>query len=542
PSPCPYKSPQSYVFRCLSTQSPRVFTLLLTISRGLRYLFSFKIYHLIHKVFQCESDPPRNPFSELPAHYFLESWSQNSWLELDRSWLVIRDAHFEVMNPNFTGLPHMDDMRTYFIVYDKVRALSSALKRREQPAQSLCTIYNCFHNVLLSILNSNFKQTYKIKCFRESFQDLLPIDLPDRRRSISHILDSPSIEVLADEVLIMFLSLPGMRLKNQRTQKLNVLGVHYLELCTRMLGSLYGHGEPQMLKRPRINLGTNFFQTYYREMLDQNLNQVNPEHFKGSSTLYSTNQIMLISVVPLVFSRQILLILERFFRTINRHKMQGDDDVLRIYDSNQDLFGFIHLGSVIVCHASREGGNFNMVQTIFQAVPSNLTSIAHTVAPQSLSFPFCAAVIFANYLSPWCAILQSMRIQPDVIKLIHRLYIDLAEYEKERSRSTLGEFYSKLYITKKETGREEPISLRTRVNGVSITLINRQNAWKEPYSESLVPTEEDEEIYLKQYFRTMSQARLGHVVHLGHSAGMPAPSSHLTTMATRINKGQIEIV
>ncbi|KIM38091.1 hypothetical protein M413DRAFT_421043 [Hebeloma cylindrosporum] len=331
--------------------------------------------------------------------------------------------------------------------------------------------------------------------------------------------------MLADEVLIMFLSLPGMRLKNQRTQKLNVLGVHYLELCTRMLGSLYGHGEPQMLKRPRINLGTNFFQTYYREMLDQNLNQVSPEHFK-------------------VFSRQILLILERFFRTINKHKMQGDDNVLRIYDSNQDLFGFIHLGSVIICHASREGDNFSMVQTIFQAASSNLASPAHNVVSQSLSFPFCAAVIFANYLSPWCGILQSMRIRPEVTKLIHRLYTDLAEYDKQGSRSTRGAFYSELCLTKMETGQEEPISLRTRVNGVSITLVDRQNAWKEPYSASLVPTEEDEEIYLKQYFRTKSQARLAHEnhVHLGHSAGMPESSSHLGLMTDRVNKSQLEIV
>ncbi|KIM38081.1 hypothetical protein M413DRAFT_30484 [Hebeloma cylindrosporum] len=361
----------------------------------------------------------------------------------------------------------------------------------------------------------------QIKCLRESFEGLLPVDIPNgRRRSLTSILMKPSIEILANEVLIMFLSLPGMRLKTPRTLRPNALGVHYLELCTRMLGSLYAGEERQLLKRPGTNLGTKFFQQYYREIIDNNLGQVSPEHFN-------------------VFSRQILLILERFFLEINQHRLRSDDDVLRTYYSNQDLFGFLHLGSVMTWRASKDVG----IETIFRAVSANLEHSAR----QSLSFPFSAAVIFMNYLMPFCALLQDDRVHPEASKLMRLLRADLEKYEEKVTRPKLGAFYSKLFLTKLETHQEEvPIHLQTRIIGFAFKLVNRLKAWKEPYDESLVPTEKDKEIYqrdFQRYCRPPPQAPLPRVnqgAQLDRSAGMPPFSYH--SGAGKANASGIDIV
>ena len=164
-----------------------------------------------------------------------------------------------------------------------------------------------------------------------------------------------------------------MRHKTQHTQKLTSTGVHYLELCTHVLWNLYG-----VLRQPRVNLGTKFFQKYYREIIDENLRQVTPVHFSGRLILFSPRCIIII-----VLLSHFNILSENF---ADLGTVLLDDK--KIFNARRRRYLLFKPTFVWI---STAGGDLSPIQSVFREISFDSLRVSIQSA-DSFSFPFSDSV------------------------------------------------------------------------------------------------------------------------------------------------------
>ncbi|KDR66602.1 hypothetical protein GALMADRAFT_259119 [Galerina marginata CBS 339.88] len=154
PSQCPYKSPQSHVFRAFFSFSFHLFD---RFTPALRYaiqypysvftptvqflagLFRFTPGDIeeqdnstqagqIYRETAIHEHQPTKDHHVIPQ--LLPTWTANTWVAFDSDWLLLRDACANGLHDQSSGLnTHRLDSRNYLPLFDSVQAIQEAVRR-----------------------------------------------------------------------------------------------------------------------------------------------------------------------------------------------------------------------------------------------------------------------------------------------------------------------------------------------------------------------------------------------------------------------------
>ncbi|PPQ71683.1 hypothetical protein CVT26_007650 [Gymnopilus dilepis] len=237
PSPCPYKSPQSLAFKRLITLSRRAFCAIHELSIFSLYLLKFTLPQTLSRLLRQGGikyigDTWKYRLFSHRAYLF---WASPHWIEFDRTWLILRNEHFDITRVHADGT---GPSPTSFAdpIYDSIRALGMATKSNEHHEGVIFAAYHCFQDVSLSAKDEGgYPNDHLQACYR----DLVPTWNSPIVNIASMVVD-PSAELAHDIHSVLFLRIPGIFYK--AINPAHVFGKHMLELHTRILGTLFAHG------------------------------------------------------------------------------------------------------------------------------------------------------------------------------------------------------------------------------------------------------------------------------------------------------------
>lgn len=237
PTPCPYKSPQSWIFHR---------TLILTIR-----FFRWVIRKIRHQE-KAEIDLVSRP--NMPLYFTFYS-SPNKWTDYDIKWLRLRDMYSQNMAGNhkqdgpFASVSIQHSRRP---IYDEAQILKQTISVGNPSADVLFAAYHCFReiskNALYQAIES--KEDYADPQYDERNLILrgyywkhitLPIspEKPQPRfgRPISALVENPSAHLLHDENMLVFLQMHTSH--NLPEEASRVISAHLSELQARILAHTY---------------------------------------------------------------------------------------------------------------------------------------------------------------------------------------------------------------------------------------------------------------------------------------------------------------
>jgi len=251
PSPCPYKSPQSLAFKSLLTLSSRVFNVTHELVVWLTYIFTIRFPQLLTGTSLDRTEAWRYRLFSHRAYLF---WASPHWIDFDRTWLILRNEHFDITRPRIDGERKKENLPVSPI-YDTVRALATAVLGNEHYDHVIFASYHCFQDLSITAHEEGDYPNYHLQaCYR----DLVPTWNSPIANMASIVVD-PSFELLHDIHSVLFLRLPGIFYKAINPR--HILGKHMLELHTRILGNLIAH-QPHTLSERASQGPTGFFHWY----------------------------------------------------------------------------------------------------------------------------------------------------------------------------------------------------------------------------------------------------------------------------------------
>ncbi|PPQ77879.1 hypothetical protein CVT25_015366, partial [Psilocybe cyanescens] len=176
PNQCPYKSPQSYIFRNISSI---VLQLILHIYPSF-HTFLRKVYRLLSSPAEITTS-----VSDSVSRHISNTWMpQTTWTQFDLAWLSLRDVCMRNVYGRATEVINLgQEPHKSFPMYDAIRALQESL----QDTATFSAQYHCFSELSEGIFPREHipAETWdKYKTENEYFQDLLATD-QDRAVSLS---------------------------------------------------------------------------------------------------------------------------------------------------------------------------------------------------------------------------------------------------------------------------------------------------------------------------------------------------------------------
>jgi hypothetical protein len=256
PVPCPYKSPQSLAFRKLATFSRRFFNATHESVILILYLSTIQLPAFIRRI--LNKNPSNSTgtwrYRLFPDRAYL-FWAHNSWIDFDRTWIILRNEHFDITRKRQSG----DSSSQSFLVepiYDSVRGLAAAIHGNEHHDNVIFAAYHCFQDLSNSALGDQGE--YPNHHLQACYRDLVPT-WNSPIANIATIVVDPEFELLHDIHTVLFLRLPGIFYK--AINPANIFGKHMLELHTRILGDIYAR-HPRRLSDGTSNGPTGFFHWY----------------------------------------------------------------------------------------------------------------------------------------------------------------------------------------------------------------------------------------------------------------------------------------
>jgi len=260
PSPCAYKSPQSLVFRRLVTSSRRLFMFTHDIVVRMMYTVQLGISSIPHIIVYKtrKAQVWRYRLAPHRAYWF---WAHRDWINFDRTWLILRNEHFDITREKRAG-DVLSQPVTTEPVYDAVRGIAIAAQGNEYHDSVTFAVYHCFQDLARSTLSED--DEYPHRHLQASYRDLVPT-WNSPIANIASMLLSPPRELLHDVHSVLFLRLPGVL--NKAINPGHIFGKHMLELHTRILVHLYAE-EPRKLVDGVVSSPSGFFHWYTINMAE----------------------------------------------------------------------------------------------------------------------------------------------------------------------------------------------------------------------------------------------------------------------------------
>ncbi|KAJ3500850.1 hypothetical protein NLJ89_g9608 [Agrocybe chaxingu] len=366
PSPCPYKSPQALIFRRLLTMSRRLFDLMHSASMSTKYylLFFDKSFLFAHRSLKIAAW--RHRLFPDRAYLF---WAQRTWVDFDRTWLILRNEHFDITRKRSSGDPSAHSMNNE-PVYDSIRGLASAAQGNEHHEDIIFSVYHCFQDLSQSMPaeEGEYPHHHLQACFR----DLVPT-WNSPIANIASLLESPSFDLLHDIHTVLFLRVPGIFYK--AINPAHVLGRHMLELQTRILVYLYAD-EPRRLVSNTLDSSTGFFHWYTINMASLNMSPETQDAF---------------------LQPQFFALFKSFVEKAST--LSSPDDVGNTFHTHPDLDDFVSLASFLIWHIADRTPDS---QACLTTLSSTLDLIEDILSPPNKSSQADFAVHHADFLF-WCA-------------------------------------------------------------------------------------------------------------------------------------------
>ncbi|CAA7267108.1 unnamed protein product [Cyclocybe aegerita] len=417
PSPCPYKSPQALIFRRLLTMSRRLFDLMHSASMSTKYylLFFDKSFLFAHRSLKIAAWRYRL----FPDRAYL-FWAQRTWVDFDRTWLILRNEHFDITRKRSSGDLSAQSMNTEPI-YDSIRGLASAAQGNEHHENIIFSVYHCFQDLSQSMLVEECEYTHHH--LQACFRDLVPT-WNSPIANIASLLESPSLDLLHDIHTVLFLRVPGIFYK--AINPAHVLGRHMLELQTRILVYLYAD-EPRRLVSNALDSSTGFFHWYTINMASLNMSPETQDAF---------------------LQPQFFALFKSFVGQAST--ISCPDDVGNTFHTHPDLDDFVSLASFLIWHIADRTPDS---QACLITLSSTLDLIEDGLSAPDKSSQAGFASHHADFLF-WCA-----------THLLKRLWQERPSQRRSRSangRSLLQQLARRFDVLQKDVlARYEDVHLDT---------------------------------------------------------------------------------
>ncbi|KAF5324371.1 hypothetical protein D9619_011358 [Psilocybe cf. subviscida] len=247
PTPCPYKSPQSWIFHR---------SLILTM-RGFRY-----VTRKLRKV-NAAADIVSLP--DMPL-YFTFHASPVKWTDYDTKWLRLRDMYSQNMEGNhkqdapFASVSIQHPRRP---IYDEAQILIQTVSTLNPSADVLFAAYHCFQEISKNALYQDIesKEDYAAPKYDERnlilrgyyWKHLTLPSSPDKPLfgpPISDLVESPSAHLLHEENMLVFLEMHTSH--NLPEEASRVISAHLSELHARILAYAYATEPALHILTPQV--------------------------------------------------------------------------------------------------------------------------------------------------------------------------------------------------------------------------------------------------------------------------------------------------
>lgn len=253
-APCPYKSPQSEMFRHVATSSKKIFRMGCKLFEGLNIAVD-EMRDLFHTIFYMgDYDPPILVLRPMvPSTVNL--WKQETWIAFDKQWLILRDAYAQSIAENnidaqSTVLPyHLRrwQQRSPAPLFDAAEGLKNArYEMGGKPTESfLFAEYWCYHNLSESVVGPQSRDvhfTQDIHHRNKYFHWLLERNTGYKlsKGFVSDIIDEQlGMDFLNDENIFKIICIINPSHTFSRD-----LSKHFAELHFRLIGHLYSRPWP----------------------------------------------------------------------------------------------------------------------------------------------------------------------------------------------------------------------------------------------------------------------------------------------------------
>ncbi|KAF8972720.1 hypothetical protein BDZ97DRAFT_853390 [Flammula alnicola] len=249
PAQCPYKSPQSRLFRRLASLTGTTFRACAALFIGFHFLIVRLPLIIFQNIKNSKSGPRFRQYLYHSRHFDYKIWHLNTWLLFDKAWLDIRDRYsvrlYRQPNKPTEDTPVPFDVFSFGPLYDLTHGLRK-VRHETRLANAQFTLYRCVEELTSSIVDQNTILTVPnspenvawIFHQNQYLQALLgyEVSLFDRVRAFSHLLAQPNIKILHDENLLLFFSTYGYSWQSAEIKR------HVAELYTRLMVYCYASG------------------------------------------------------------------------------------------------------------------------------------------------------------------------------------------------------------------------------------------------------------------------------------------------------------
>ncbi|KAF5324216.1 hypothetical protein D9619_011368 [Psilocybe cf. subviscida] len=237
PTPCPYKSPQSWIFH-----------------RFLIYMIRFVRY--LKRTLLCGDDVQIDIVSlpDMPL-YFTFHTSPSKWTDYDTKWLRLRDMYSQTMATGIKGSfasIYMEHPRRP--IHDEAQILINTVSKKIPSADVLFAAYHCFREISKNALYQGFQSTTdyanpkhieRNAILRGYYWKHIP---HSTFTPVSNLVASPSPHLLHDENMLVFLKMHNS--DNLPEEASRIISTHLLELQARILAYTYVAEPAHELKIP----------------------------------------------------------------------------------------------------------------------------------------------------------------------------------------------------------------------------------------------------------------------------------------------------
>ncbi|PPQ97810.1 hypothetical protein CVT26_012902 [Gymnopilus dilepis] len=305
PAQCPYKSPQSYVFRRLISLSERLFPAYNALARVIHFVFSDLPARAV-KIFSGEYVGPQRTVRQGSISRFIsKAWNSKGWMDYDLHWLALRDAYAKCIVHGKAGVGAVDQSQSARVgpVYDATRGLQSiSSSNADGRATLVYTLYQCISELSSVIVSKKSPLMMRLGLdiplhqeYNRYFQALLSRGgvgtLLGFCRTLTYQVDAeelgaPALDLMHDENCLMFL------VEVQQPSSDPLVGRHMAELHIRLMHSLYSE-TPVLFDPNNLVLSLDYHQHILQSIYDWPLYIFNDDFL--NQALYAKETLLLAS-------------------------------------------------------------------------------------------------------------------------------------------------------------------------------------------------------------------------------------------------------
>jgi hypothetical protein len=245
PSPCPYKSPQSHVFRRLTTTFQKSFLATSWVIAQVKWVI-MHFRKFLYQFIRLEASRPRFVKTSDQFPSILTIWRKASWIDFDCSWLSFRDCM--LLGITDGGIPNIH-YRPAEPLYDAIKGIRSiAWGNQMNTEHYLFAQFYCLRGISSSLVGEGVDMT-SLERYRNTYFQLLLIlessnDLHQKAPFLSQVLarnfDS---RFVSEENTLVILDIIDPDHQHSPT-----LSRHFAECSLRLLAAVYSEIHPLFLE------------------------------------------------------------------------------------------------------------------------------------------------------------------------------------------------------------------------------------------------------------------------------------------------------